>query len=312
MKSTIIPFLSIDMYSNQLIEHLFQWDTQQAVTEIDRIYQDQGFAIVSYVYGAVIVRNKWLKLRSYDTRKRESWLDSDQSNNKNNDPSKVQNDGKLMMTSWQQALFGSSMILPDGAALRTWRRVAYRLGRVVWVSDLSNLNGTDFFPELLEYYLAQWPINLVCFGTYGGNLPTKSWDVIVPAGEWLEENYGITWTYWQDVDYHDTNTQRDWDAMNAACDPNLPTIMMVCLWVPRQEIWSYENRELLKKYGVIACNQWATIDYRAWREKRAPRLVRKLRLESAWRLISDPRKNRSKFWVSWKMVIEIMKLFGWR
>gem|GEM_PF-5374310 len=36
--------------------------------------------------------------------------------------------------------------------------------------------------------------------------------------------------------------------------------------------------------------------------------MRKLRLESVWRLISDPRKNWSKFWVSFMMMWEIVTL----
>jgi UDP-N-acetyl-D-mannosaminuronic acid transferase (WecB/TagA/CpsF family) len=262
-----------------LTKRLFQWDKKQALTQIERIYREQGFAIVSYVYGAVIVRNKLLESSPYQKHK------------------------------WHDALFGSSIILPDGAALRLWRRIAHRVWKVSGTHDLSNLNGTDFFPYLLEEYLKIWPINLVCYGTYGWNLSTQSGDVIIPAGEWLQQYYWITWSYWQDIDYHDTTTQRNRDEMTKHCDPNYPTIMMVCLWVPRQELWSYNNRDKLKQYWIIACNQWATIDYWAWRESRAPRLVRKIWLESVWRLISDPRKNWSKFWVSFQMMGEIVKLF---
>jgi exopolysaccharide biosynthesis WecB/TagA/CpsF family protein len=274
-----------------LQNRLFQWTTQQALSQIDQIYSEQGFCVVSYVYGAVVVRNNllsfWTQWRIYSSKL---------------DPS------CLRTTRWQEGLFASDLILPDGAALLTWWRVAHCLGRVVWVPKLSNLNGTDFFPDLLEYYLAQWPINLVCFGTYGGSLSTRSGDVIIPAGEWLQKNYWIKWSYWQDIDYHDTITQRDWDAMLKSCDPRYPIIMMVCLGVPRQETWSYQNRENIRKYHIIACNQWATIDYWAGREIRAPQIVRKLRLESVWRLISDPRKNWSKFWVSFMMMWEIVTL----
>lgn len=266
-----------------LIQKLFQWNTKQALSQIQKIYKEQGFAIVSYVYGAVIVRNKLLYVNSSSDLR---WL-----------------------TVRQRALFGSSIILPDGAALLTRWRVAHWLGRIHGTPKLINLNGTDFFPYLLEQYLKVWPVNLVCYGTYGWNLSTQSGDIMIPAGEWLHQQYGITWTYRQDIDYHDTITQRNRDEMSKHCDPNIPTIMMICLWVPRQELWSYENRDNLKKYWIIACNQWATIDYWAWRETRAPWLMRKLWLESVRRLISDPRKNWSKFWVSWQMMGEIVKLF---
>ena len=268
---------------HHLIQHLFQWDTKQALSQITQLYQQQYYCIVSYVYGAVIVRNQLLYL-----------------------------DDKSHLTDWHQALFGSSLLLPDGAALRLWRRIAHRLWLITWIADLHNLNGTDFFPQLLEYYLAQWPLNLVCYGTYGWNLPTISWDIITAAGEYLQQHYGITWTYRQDIEYNNSSMdQRDRDAMAQACNPSYPTLMMVCRGVPKQELWSYRHREQLAKYHIIACNQWATIDYWAGREVRAPYIVRVLWLESLWRLASDPRKNRSKFWVSFRMMGEVWLLFVW-
>ncbi len=264
-----------------LTQQLFQGNKKQALQHISEIYEEEGFAIVSYIYGAVIIRHKLLQ--SIDL-------------------------GSLPV--WQKALFGSSIILPDGAALLTWWKVAHWLDRVQWVSHLTNLNGTDFFITLLEYYLSKWWVNLVCYGVYDEVLGTKKWVLIGKAGEWLQENYGFNWTYAQDTNYsNDSLDDRDWDKMKAVCNPNHTTIMMVCRGVPRQEIWSYHHRNNLKKYWVIACNQWATIDYWAGRETRAPRLVRRLWLESVWRLLSDPRKNWSKFWVSFQMMGEITKLF---
>ncbi len=295
----------------ELMRRLFQWTKEQALTQIEKIYQSEGFAIVSYVYGAVVVRNNLLGKREEGRGKRED-LDQPKSTSCGAPSSSASPHPSPLPKGegvWREALFGSSIILPDGASLLTRWRVAHLLRRVTGVSRLTNLNGTDFFPYLLEEYLKVWPVNLVCYGTYGGNLPTKSGDVIIPAGEWLQQKYGFTRSYWQDIDYHDTTTERDWEEMSKLCNPHYPTIMMVCLWVPRQELRSYKNRKNLQKYWVIACNQWATIDYWAWREGRAPRLVRTLWLESIRRLASDPRKNWSKFWVSFKMMGEIVKLF---
>gem|GEM_PF-2061458 len=84
---------------------------------------------------------------------------------------------------------------------------------------------------------------------------------------------------------------RDRHAMSQACDPSLPTLMMVCRGVPRQELWSAYHRSQFQQYGIIVCNQGATIDYWAGREVRAPLWIRQLRLESLRRLASDPRKN---------------------
>jgi hypothetical protein len=79
---------------------------------------------VSYVYGAVIVRNNLLKTpltptpRVLPTGRPCQGEDNSERRGKSNEKRK-------------EALFGSSIILPDGAALLTWWRVAHWLGRVV-------------------------------------------------------------------------------------------------------------------------------------------------------------------------------------
>jgi UDP-N-acetyl-D-mannosaminuronic acid transferase (WecB/TagA/CpsF family) len=66
----------------------------------------------------------------------------------------------------------------------------------------------------------------------------------------------MTWTYAQDTHYtNDDMDDRNRDAMSQAINPDLPTLMMVCRGVPRQEIWSYHHRDKLAQYGIIACNQ---------------------------------------------------------
>jgi len=263
-----------------LPQYLFQWNSIQALDQISTIYQQQWYCVVSYVYGAVIVRHNLL---DHDT--------------------------STPNTDWQKSLVWSDIILPDGAALRTYRRIAQRLWIVNWVPHLSNINGTDFFPYLLEQYLARGSVNLLCYAVYDEKLWLWQWHLLREAEKYLQSTHGIWWTYAQDTNY-DNDDMNNWDrdAMSRACDPTIPTLMMVCRGVPRQEIWSYHHREQLRKYGIIACNQWATIDYRAGRETRAPLRVRTLWLESIWRLISDPRKNRSKFWVSFVMMWKIIQM----
>lgn len=263
-----------------LINRIFQWTKQQALNQIQKIYREEGFAVISYVYGAVIIRNKLLQPITSDN-----------------------------VTERHKALFSSSLILPDGAALLTRRKVAHLLGKLSWSSHLTNLNGTDFFVSLLEYYLDMWWVNLVCYWVYDESLGTKKWELINQAGEWLYKNYGIHWNYAQDTHYcNEDMSDWDWDAMQVACNPNYPTLMMVCRGVPRQEIWSYYHRDSFKKYWIIACNQWWTLDYWAGKEPRAPKIMRQLKLESVWRLILNPRKNWSKFWVSFQMMREVILL----
>jgi exopolysaccharide biosynthesis WecB/TagA/CpsF family protein len=257
--------------------YLFQGTKDKALQEIDTIYQKENYCIVSYVYGAVMIKHNLLHIQH-----------------------------QTSLTDWQKALLSSHILLPDGIALRTRRYCARLLGQIQGKPTLSNLNGTDFFPALLEHYLTKGWVNLVCYGTYGGNLPTKSGELITAAGEYLLQKYNITRTYWQDIEYTNADmNDRNREAMAQACNPNYPTLMMVCRGVPMQELRSCDHRNKLQHYGIIACNQWATIDYWAGRETRAPRIVRKLRLESLRRLVSDPHKNKSKFRTSFAMIWEL-------
>jgi exopolysaccharide biosynthesis WecB/TagA/CpsF family protein len=63
---------------------------------------------------------------------------------------------------------------------------------------------------------------------------------------------------------------------------------------PIQEIWTYANKHHIKKYGFLVMNQAGTFDRWVWEQKRPPMIVRHLRLEWLWRLISDPKRNYKK------------------
>lgn len=63
---------------------------------------------------------------------------------------------------------------------------------------------------------------------------------------------------------------------------------------PIQEIWSYANKDVLKKHKLLVMNQAGTFDWWVGEQKRPPKLVRHLRLERLFRLISDPKRNYKK------------------
>ena len=63
---------------------------------------------------------------------------------------------------------------------------------------------------------------------------------------------------------------------------------------PIQEIWAQANKQTIKKYKLLVMNQAGTFDWRVGEQKRPPMIVRQLRLERLWRLISDPKRNYKK------------------
>jgi exopolysaccharide biosynthesis WecB/TagA/CpsF family protein len=73
---------------------------------------------------------------------------------------------------------------------------------------------------------------------------------------------------------------------------------------PIQEIRSHANKEQIKKYHLLTMNQWGTFDWRVGKQKRPPEVIRYLRLERLWRLISDPKRN-------YKKVLDSLGIFGY-
>jgi exopolysaccharide biosynthesis WecB/TagA/CpsF family protein len=63
---------------------------------------------------------------------------------------------------------------------------------------------------------------------------------------------------------------------------------------PIQEIWSYANKQQIKKNKLRVMNQAGTFDFRVGEQKRAPKLIRTLRLEWLWRLIATPKRQIKK------------------
>jgi UDP-N-acetyl-D-mannosaminuronic acid transferase (WecB/TagA/CpsF family) len=54
------------------------------------------------------------------------------------------------------------------------------------------------------------------------------------------------------------------------------------------------NKQNIQKHRLIVLNQWGTFDFWVGEQKRAPNLVRTLKLERLWRLVSDPKRNVKK------------------
>lgn len=68
-----------------------------------------------------------------------------------------------------------------------------------------------------------------------------------------------------------------------------PDILFVCLGVPVQEKWIYENREKLASVGLVM-GLGGSLDSYAGTVKRAPDIFIKLNLEWFYRLIKEPRR----------------------
>ncbi|NLJ37775.1 MAG: WecB/TagA/CpsF family glycosyltransferase, partial [Candidatus Atribacteria bacterium] len=80
-----------------------------------------------------------------------------------------------------------------------------------------------------------------------------------------------------------------------------PDILLVGLGSPYQELWIYQNRNLLQTSIMIGIG--GSFDVLCGDKKRAPLLLRQMKLEWLYRIASEPRRL--------KRVIPAFLKFGW-
>ena len=256
-----------------ILDKLFTWNQDAAVKAILDVYSRQHFAIIDYLYFANI---SWKTLfDKIDTRYHlPDFQDALLEEYKKKDISQVRK-------AYQDAIHDADVVLPDGIALQ----IFYFLARRRW---LSNLNGTDFAPYLLQKLTKKYwshKVRVVLYGTYP--------DLLAKTKIFLEKK-------WYQVVYaQDGYTNLDWNSVENALPHQEDTINVLLVArvtpvYPLQDIRSYANKEQIKKYHLLTMNQWGTFDRRVGKQKRPPQIIRYLRLERLRRLISDPKRNYKK------------------
>ena len=89
--------------------------------------------------------------------------------------------------------------------------------------------------------------------------------------------------------HHGYFSMADEDAIVADINEKCPDVLLVCLGMPRQEIWAAKNRNINAKITMCL---GGTIDILAGEVKLAPAFLRKIGLEWLYRLVTNPRR----FW----------------
>lgn len=199
---------------------------------------------------------------------------------------------------YKKAILNSDFLLPDGIALQIFYFFARCFGKIKGNKyRLPNLNGTDFAPYFLDYLKNKiWleKVKLVLYGTYP--------DLLEKTKIYLEQK-------WFDVIYaqdgyknFDRNKFSKSDWINQKWSIYVLLVARSTPKYPIQEIRAYANKDMIKQFKLLVMNQAWTFDFRVWKQKRAPKLIRKIRLEWLWRLISDPKRN-------YKKVLDTLLLF---
>ncbi len=84
-----------------------------------------------------------------------------------------------------------------------------------------------------------------------------------------------------------------------------PDLLLVCLGAPKQELWIYENKDILNAGILIGAG--GSIDVIAGNVKRAPKIFIRLGLEWLYRLIKEPKRIGRMMKLPVFMISVIMK-----
>ncbi len=176
-------------------------------------------------------------------------------------------------TAWRDHIYHSALkqftILPDGVGVDLAAR---------WLSGrafTANLNGTDFVPELLAS--SPKPLRIAMIGGRPG-VPERA----AAALSRQDARHSFVPVL---------SGFADRDATAAWLDKLLAApvdVILVAMGNPKQELWISEH--VTEDHGVLAIGVGALFDFLAGEVERAPGLVRRLRLEWAWRLAQEPRR----------------------
>lgn len=179
---------------------------------------------------------------------------------------------------FRDGLAGADVLLRDGIGVSACLRL---LGREPGL----NLNGTDFIPALAAAYAGR-PV-LLC-GT---------------CAPWLERAAGAVESLGCRVVGTVDGFHPDADYLEAARSLR-PALILLGMGMPRQEQVAAALAGALD-YPVVIVNGGAVLDFLAGRFPRAPRAVRRLRLEWAFRLALEPRRL-------WRRYLLGGAAFAWR
>lgn len=280
----------------KIIDKFYKNSKSLLFQDILDFYNKHGYCIVNYLYGANMVKQDLLG----EGRKHNIVLKD-----------------VCYQLNFKSILLDSDFLLPDGAAIRTMRKIGKIFKKFDGPSMIPNLNGTDFLPYFIDKLISRYGsdhIYIYFLTVYDENIGNPKWYLKSRCEKYVYERFDIDKDHvrWYEIDYHDEN-YADWkgriDIEDTINNVNKDSyhIFLNFRGTPYQEIWTYLNKDFIKKNNLILFNQGGTVDFWVGKETRAPYWVRKLRLESIWRLLQHPKKNWKKFLVSFKMIWLIIK-----
>ena len=246
----------------EILEKLYPYSAKKAVDDIMNVYNNKKYLIANFIYFAVIKQQDLFNEKKRTTEQKEY---------------------KKFIMDWD-------FLFPDGIALQTFYKIASK--RFPLPTDsLWNLNWTDFVPYFLNEIKKRYWSQRIRICLY--------WS----KPEIVNECEKLMKYKWFNVFYaQDGYSDFDWKSFEKQESVDNPiNIMLIARWTPTQELWVKRNISKIKSNHIAIFTVWWLFDFIAawneeikWTQKRAPKFVRKMKLERLWRLITDPKRNYSK------------------
>ncbi|MBM2291754.1 WecB/TagA/CpsF family glycosyltransferase [Sulfitobacter pseudonitzschiae] len=177
-------------------------------------------------------------------------------------------------TAYAQAVATADMLLPDGIGVEL-------AGRMTGKRLTANLNGTDLVPALLAQ-AASMGKSVYLFGGTPGTAQAAANRLAntIPGLRIAGTRDGFAGAADTDAVIHDIN--------DSGAD-----IVLVALGVPMQELWLHANAHRIDAPLTLAVG--ALFDFLAGTVSRAPKAVRRARMEWVWRLAQEPRRMAKRY-----------------
>lgn len=172
---------------------------------------------------------------------------------------------------YRAALARADMVLPDGIGVELAAKMD---GKEI----AENLNGTDLAPELMKL-AAQKGLSVFLFGGKPGTAAraAKTITAQVPDLKIAGTRDGYA------------GQKNAVEAINASG----ADILLVAMGVPMQEMWLDRHYNDLE--ARVCLSVGGLFDFWAGNVRRAPKLVRKMKSEWAWRLLMEPRRMAQRY-----------------
>lgn len=171
-------------------------------------------------------------------------------------------------TTYQNSLLLANYILVDGIGMQSYFKLLMN-------KSMANLNGTDLSPKLIDTLL-QKNIPIVFYGT--------TQEQINRCNNNLKKQYHQQVLHY----YQDGFSKLDWEKI-----PN-QSALFIGMGTPLQEAFVKEHINIIQEKKLMVITVGGYFDFLSGFYVRAPKWIRKIKLEWLWRTLHHPLRHYKK------------------